>query len=542
MKKEVSGYRLVFGYLGIFIMFEGLVTLLPLFMCFYPGETECWLDFFIPGVSAIIIGAVLWLSLIAGHEKAHFGKNDDSLLLVLLWLCAFVIGALPFYLANVPALNGGTGHFGLSFVESLFEAVSGYTATGLTVFTSFLDSSVQYCSHVFLFYRALTEFVGGIGLVLIVAGAISDRYNLKLYFAEGHNDKLMPNLGRSAKLLFGIYFGYVVLGSFSLWLAGMDFFDAACHSMAALATGGFAPRSTSLLYYQAYDGTMINGLTTVNSLALEIIMMFLMLAGATNFVLHTFIFRGKWKAFFKDIEVRLAFLLIVFFTLITTASSLYLYRDGAITGLDFPTSLRYSVFNIVSSLTTTGFGNAPSVNALGEVALFAGILMMTIGGGVGSTAGGIKQYRVGLLLKDFFYSIRYRFSSSRALNPHPVYRLGERKEEDPATSEEAHSYALLYIFVFLAGAMLVAFLPGIDLTESLYEFVSALSGTGLDAVGLLTYKAAEAASYPWLLLILIGGMFLGRLEILPIHFALERVSVNSIENVRHGRKKAIKEA
>jgi len=542
MKKEVSGYRLVFGYLGIFIAFEGLVTLLPLFMCFYPGEAVCWLDFFIPGVSAILVGVTLWLCLIAGHEKAHFGKNDDSLLLVLLWLCAFVIGSLPFSLANVPALNGGVGRFGLSYMECLFESVSGYSATGLTVFTSFLDSPVQYCSHVFLFYRALTEFVGGIGLVLIVAGAISDRYNLKLYFAEGHNDKLMPNLGRSAKLIFGIYFGYVLLGSISLWIAGMDFFDAACHSMAALATGGFSPRSTSLLFYQALNGSMINGWTSVNSMALEIIMMILMLLGATNFVLHTFLFRGRWKAFFKDIEIRLALILIVSFTLITTVSSLYLYHYGNVAELDFPTSLRYSVFNIVSSLTTTGFGNAPSVGALGEVAMFAGILMMTIGGGVGSTAGGIKQYRVGLLLKDFVHSIRYRFSSSRALNPNPVYRLGERKEEDPATSDEAHNYALLYILVFLAGSMLVAFMPQIGLTESLYEFVSALSGTGLDAVGLTGYKVLEPTAYPWLLLILDAGMFLGRLEILPIHFALERVTVDSIENVRKGRKKALKEA
>lgn len=542
MKKEVSGYRLVFGYLGIFIMFEGLVTLLPLFFCFFPGEAMCWLDFFIPGMAALFIGFALWISLIAGHEKAHFGKNDDSLLLVLLWLCAFFIGAFPFFLANVPALNGGSGYLGMSFMESLFEAISGYTATGLTVFTSFLDSGAQYCPHVFLFYRALMEFVGGIGLVLIVAGAISDRYNLKLYFAEGHNDKLIPNLGRSAKLLFGIYFGYVLLGTFALWFAGMDFFDAACHSMAALATGGFSTRNTSLLYYQAFNGTVINGFSPVNSLALEIIMMVLMLLGATNFVLHTFLLRGKWKAFFKDLEVRLALLTIVSFTLITAASSLYLYHYESVTSLDFATSLRYSVFNIVSSITTTGFSNAPSVVALGEVALFSGILMMTVGGGLGSTAGGIKQYRVGLLLKDFFYSIRYRFSSSRALNPHPVYRLGELKEEDSATSGEAHSYALLYVIVFLLGSLLVAFLPSIDLTGSLYEFVSALSGTGLDAVNLIGYKTLEASSYPWLLLILDAGMFLGRLEILPIHFALKRVTVDTIENVRNGRKKALKEA
>lgn len=538
MKKAVSGYRLVFGYLGIFLIFDGLVTLLPLFMCFYPGESACWLDFFIPGMAAIVIGFVLWITLIAGHQKAHFGKNDDSLLLILLWLTAFLVGAFPFYLANFASLNGNSSHYSMSFVECFFEAVSGYSATGLTVFTGFLDSASSYCPHVFLFHRALMEFVGGIGLVLIVAGALSDRYNLKLYFAEGHNDKLMPNLGRSAKLIFGIYFGYIAFGTLALWLSGMDVFDAACHSIAAIATGGFSTRSSGYVYYQAFDGQFLNGITPVNSLAMEIVTMVLMLLGATNFVLHTFLFRGKWKSFFKDIEIRIGFVAVTFFTLATAASSIYLYHDGTTVGLSFLVSLRYSVFNVISSMTTTGFSNVSNVNFLGEVALFSSILLMGLGGGVGSTAGGIKQFRIGLLLKDFFYSIRYKFSSSRAINPNPVYRLGELKEEDPSTSDEAHNYAILYIIVFLVGSLGVAFMPQIDFTSSTFEFMSALSGTGLDAVGLLSYKVISPATYPWLLVVLCLAMLFGRLEILPIHFALERITVDSVENVKRSRKKA----
>jgi trk system potassium uptake protein TrkH len=541
MKKEVSGYRLVFGYLGIFIMFEGLVTLIPLFMCFYPGEWQCWLDFFIPGFGAIVLGACLYFPLIAGHPKAHFGKNDDSLLLILLWVFAFVIGAMPFYLAGIPALNGGKAGLTMTFTESFFEAVSGYTATGLTIFTSFLDSSVQYCSHVFLFHRALMQFVGGIGLVLIVAGALSDRYNLKLYFAEGHNDKLMPNLGRSAKLIFGIYFGYIILGTVSLWMAGMDVFDALCHSIAALATGGFSTRNTGFVYYQTVNGTNLNGIGIfpVNALAMEIISMVLMCLGATNFVLHTFLFRGKWKQFFKDIEIKLAIFVIIFFTFATAISSMYLYTGGR---LSFAQSLRYSVFNVVSSITTTGFINAPSINALGEVAVFCGILLMGIGGGVGSTSGGIKQYRLGILFKDFVYSIRYRFSSSRTINPNPVYRLGELKEEDPATSDEAHNYAVLYIVVFLVGSLVLAYLPAVKFDQAIYDFMSALSGTGLDVINFVSYKAAQPLAYPWLLIILDIGMIFGRLEILPIFFAFQRVTVDSVENVKHNRNRAVKEA
>jgi trk system potassium uptake protein TrkH len=544
MKKEATGFRLIFGYLGIFLMFEGFATILPLAIIgIYQSEWMVYWDFLIPGLIGIVLGALLFFVLIAGRPKGHFARNDDALLLILLWLCAIVLGALPFYFTRFPYLNQGMESLNLdmSFSESFFEAMSGYSATGLTVLPTscFLDASelglTPYpASHVFLFHRALMQFIGGVGLVLIVAGALSDRYNLKLYFAEGHNDKLMPNLGRSAKLIFGIYFGYILIGTLSLWLAGMPAFDAFVHATAALATGGFSTRSTSLLYFQGVNGRMLeNTVLPVNSIAIEIICIVLMLLGATNFVLHTFLLTGKWKQFFKDIEIRFAIITILIFTLATTVSSLYLYQSGPI---DFWTSLRYNVFNVVTSITTTGFTNYPSLVHLGEVAVFSGILLMCIGGGVGSTAGAIKQYRIALLLQDFKYSIRHHFATIREVNPNPVYRLGELKEEDPGASDEAHNYALLYIVFFLVGAMAMMFMPGIGFVESSYEFMSALSGTGIDIIGYSTYKVNFPSTYSLLLWILSFAMFVGRLEILPLYYAMRRLT----HRLRHFEIKKLK--
>jgi trk system potassium uptake protein TrkH len=556
MRKEARGYRLIFGYLGIFLMFEGLATAFPLLiLAFYPSESVCWMDFAIPAVAAVLLGALLFFSLIAGRPKAHFAKHEDSFLLVLLWLCAIVVGAFPFFLTRYPALNGGLSGYtinlfadssgnvkdgAISFGESFFESASGYCAVGLTVMPSqlFLDSTAGYlCSHVFLFHRAFMQFLGGIGLVLIVAGAISNRYNLKLYFAEGHNDKLMPSLGKSAKLIFGIYSGFIVFGALALWLAGMEPFDAVCHSISALATGGFSTKASGFLFYQAADAagtTLPNTLWPCNSLAIEIIAMALMIIGGVNFVLHTFFLTFKWNRFFKDIEIRLAIWILVFFTFATTLSSMYMYTDpttGAYTSLSFAQSLRYNVFNVVTSLTTTGYTNFPKLMSLGEVAVFSGILLQVIGGGVGSTAGGIKQYRIAVLLKDFSYSIKHRFSSTRQVEPNPVYRLGELKEEDASTSDEAHNFALLYIVFFLLGAMALMFIPGITLEEGAYEFNSALSGTGIDIIdgSIAAYRTTKAAagasdaSYLALLWILDVAMFFGRLEILPAYYALKRI-------------------
>jgi trk system potassium uptake protein TrkH len=551
MKKEVKGFRLIFGYLGIFLMFEGLVTILPLAVLpFYPSEWVCYLDFLIPGLTGLIVGAILFFAFVAGRPKGHFARNDDALLLVLLWICGVILGSMPFFLTRFPLLSMGGADLdlGMSYSECFFEAMSGYSATGLTVLPNqvFLDASelglTPYpASHVFLLHRGLMQFVGGVGLVLIVAGAISDRYNLKLYFAEGHNDKLMPNLGRSAKMIFGIYAGYILVGTLALWLSGVPVFEAFVHATAALATGGFSTRSTNLYYFAQHEGQMLGGtVLPVNSLAIEIIAMVLMLLGATNFVLHTFLLRGKWKMFFKDIEIRFAIIVILVFTLGTTLSGLYLYQNSASLGLDFGSSLRYNVFNVLSCLTTTGFSNCPSLVALGEVAIFSGILLMVVGGGVGSTSGAIKQYRIAVLLKDFQYSIRYHFASDRQVNPNPVYRLGQLKEEDASTSDEAHNYALLYLLFFILGSVILMFMPGIGVVEAMYDYVSALSGTGLDIINYLTYKAHYPDAYPWLLWILSLAMFLGRLEILPLYYALRRLT-HRLRHPHH-KNKAVKEA
>jgi len=534
------------------------VTLIPLaILAFYPSEFECWPDFAIPGLAAILIGLSLYGFLIAGAPKARFAKNEDSLLLVLLWLFAILIGSLPFFLSQFTFLNGWdpSVSLGMSFSESLFEATSAYSTTGLTVFPngaflSGLDSSAYICSHIFLFHRAFMQFVGGVGLVLIVASAISDRYNLKLYFAEGHNDRLIPNLGRSAKLIFGIYFGLVALGAGSLWLAGMTPFDAICHSASAISTGGFGTRSANIAYYQTsvFSG---NGVMGGNSLAIEIILMALMLAGATNIVLHTFLLTGKIRKYCQDIEIRLAFFLIVFFTLLSTIGTLYLFGDGFSTGLDFWASLRYSVFNVVSSLTTTGFSNYADLHILnsagfsqysgimplGEAAVFVSIILMTIGGGAGSTGGGIKQYRVGLLLKQYRWSVTYKFSSSRTINPHPVTRLGETKEADGFVADEARNYVVLYLIFLALGSLATMFLPMISVEQGIYEFASALSDSGLSIVDFFAYKVASPVSYVVLLWILNLGMFFGRLEILPVYYGLNRLIVDPLDAIFRKRKK-----
>lgn len=556
--KEAKGLRLILGYFGLFMIVEGLVTIFPLaILAFYPKEWECYLDFIIPGAGYIVLGALISLFTIAFRKKAKLQKNEDSLLLVLLWISALVIGAFPFYLTAFPEINNGNEaiNLNMSFTDSFFESTSGYSATGLTVFPekAFLtgvDSSNYGWAHVFLFHRAIMQFVGGVGLVLLVASVISSKNNFKLFFAEGHNDRLLPNLGKNAKLIFGIYFGWIAAGSIALWLAGMTPFDSFCHATAALATGGFSTRYQSVMFYSSDTySSFANGnlLYTGNALAIEGITCILMLAGATNFVLHTLLLTGKIKSFSKDVEIKTAAGLIIFSTIITALVTFnehtnYYAEQEEISIL---LSLRYNFYNIVSSITTTGFTNFPSLSYLGHFSIFIALICMSIGGGMGSTAGGLKQYRVALLFKEFASSFKNRNSSDRYMHSHVITRLSQDKEIDSSEVKEAMDYSILYIATLIIGTVMLLCLRNVNLEEAAYEWGTSLSGTGITIIDFAAYKAENGlAHYNALLWLNNVAMLLGRLEILPAFYGMRRIFVTPIEDLKkhHQKKKSLKKA
>jgi len=560
------GWRLIAGYLGAFLMLIGAIVLIPMFMMiFFPRESAAWASFLITGSSAIIIGFLVYFFCLAGAEKGKLEKHQDSLLLVLLWLMALVVGAFPFFLHGYLS----PGAYKYSFFEGLFESTSGFTTTGLTVYRHYLDcymdtsgewheitigvdpavisaSISANCPHIFIFYRSVLHFFGGVGLVLIAASAISDAHGLKLYTAEGHNDKLLPNLKKSSRLILTIYAGYILAGTIALWLFGMDWFDALQHSVAALATGGLSSRSTSFYYFlnpdtlssykQAYAGISsgcifsnlsgFNGIMPINTMGMEIVGVILMLLGATNFVIHTELFTAKFKQLFRDIEIRLVlFLFAIGVPLMLLGTLTQWSGDGTI---GFGTALRYAIFQFVSCLTTTGFSNVKTILYLGPSVLFLSVITMNIGGGMGSTAGGLKQYRTAICLKDVWLEIRYHSSSKHILNPKPFYRFGVKRQLGDAEFKDASRYSIVYVGVILFGAVIIALLPTITFDQAIYEVSSAISSAGNSMIDFLAYSAEAAAagriySYNILLVILVVYMFLGRLEILPVFYAASYV-------------------
>lgn len=513
MKKEATGFRLIFGYLGIFLMFIGLLTGIPLLLLiFYPEEQTCLFDFLIPIAIYEVVGALLYFTLIFKRKKANFMRCEDRHLLFLIWIFAVIAGALPFIFANIyHGLN-------MNWSEAFFESTSAYSTTGLTCYKDFLDTPGAYCPHVFLFHRAEMQFVGGAGLVLMLASILAGSGGgMSLFSSEGHNDRLMPNVGKTAKIIFGIMTGYMVVGAFALWLAGVAPYEAVVISMCAVSGGGMTPVSTSIAYYRTAPG---NGVLPCNPLAIEIITMFLVLLSAISFVLHTLLLTGKWKKFFRDDETKFALILIVVGTVFAGLGACYAYskQNSVAFGTNAGEAFRDAAFYIVASASTSGFCNTSMADmvALGKPLTYLCIIFMIFGGGVGSCGGGIKQYRIVVCIKDLLADIRYRFSPTHSINPSLTYRYGEMKQLDQKTVKDAHNYALLFLGVFLGITTFLCFLPEIDPEMAMYDVASGMSNTGLSLIDFVAYGQAHPHAYHFLLWALSIGMLLGRLEIMPL--------------------------
>ncbi len=497
MKKIASGYRLIFGYLGIFLALVGIIILMPLILLAVPAyhnDVVYIPHFLIPGLATLVGGILLFFLLLGNREKAQLAKHQDSVLLILVWLIAIVISAFPFW---------STGK--MTFTESIFESTSGYASVGLTRLPTEL-----FDSHMFTFYRALLQFFGGVGLVLIITSAISDRYGLKLYVAEGHNDKLIPNLSKSARIILSLYVGFIILGSVALIIAGVEPFDAITHSISAVATGGFSSRVNGMAGYSG------------NQLAIEIITCVLMILGATNFVLHFMLLLGKFKRVGKDIEIKTFGLVCLIFIPLMFFAFLSGYKNAS-EHFTAAESIRYGTFTFISCITTTGYSNVPTGIAIPGVAILLLTICNVIGGGMGSTAGGIKFYRLGIACKSYYWTLRERMSPRRLIYPKYITRYGEMKEVTAGEASEAFGYTLLYILVMLVGAFLVSILGHYDFGGSLFEFSTALSGTGLSCGITTGLDNVYSPANPAVLWVLNVGMFLGRLEILVVYYALFRV-------------------
>jgi trk system potassium uptake protein TrkH len=469
LKDKVASY----SDCGKLMILVGILTAVPLLdIPFYPQDGIFTMDFVIPALVSILLGLLLGKITLQSQENIfewRYVLKYSSRTVLFAWCWGILIGALPFVL-------GGR----LGFLQAIFESVSGWTTTGLSV----IDVTVT--PHIYLLHRSFMQFCGGMGFVMMMLMVAAGRQAVNLYNAEGHPDKLRPNLRKTAQTVFAMFAAFQVIGTLAYCVAGMPVFDSICHTMCALSTGGFS--------------TKLNSIGDYHSFTIEIVTVVLMLLGTTNFAVLGLLTKGKWKRCLKVSEVRFMFgLLAVTVPLIAVALSAYLKMSLA-------TAVRQSLFNVVSALSTTGYSTM-DYSTWPPFALGVLIVIMLIGGGIGSTAGGIKMARVYLLLRLVVLNLRQRLSSARIVRA-PYYIKAQGKTPiDHVLAEDTVTFIASYLMIFIVGSLALTLTAGCDLTKAMFEFASSLGTVGL-SIG-MTGPTTGAGT----LLVEIVGMVLGRLEI-----------------------------
>jgi trk system potassium uptake protein TrkH len=467
-KQEIiNSYANIIHYTGLILILAGVLMLSPLLcLFFYPEEIAELLGFAIPAAVLISLGMAAWF-LLRNKNGQSLDIQQSAVIVVLSWMTVCLLSAWPFMVI-----------LKLNFTQAVFESVSGWTTTGLSVVNT------EQTSHLVLLWRSIMQLAGGAGLAIIMLATIVGPTGPALGIAEGRSQQLVPQVRHSAKIVMMIYVGYAVIGIIAYNLAGMDVFDAINHTFAAISTGGFSTKTDSIGYW--------------NSLSIEAVTLPLMILGNLNFLTAYLLLHGKFKAASKSGEIRLMLLLIplcavALFFLVCTS----LYPT-------FSKNVRVAVFETITALTTTGFSTVGygNWNSFGILLL---IILMLIGGGTCSTAGGIKQYRIYVLYKSFVWEVKKFFLPRNTVTENYIWQGDQKDFISETRIRQVGTFIFLYLTTYVIGSLIIAS-TGINLKESLFEFASALGTVGL-SVGVTGPQTS-----PVILWTEIFGMLLGRLE------------------------------
>lgn len=458
---------------GKLMVLIGLLVGIPLIILpFYPEEINYAPSFLIPSMLTVAIGVLTCYFMPNRDEQdvewvSSIHKGGRTVLFI--WIFASFIGSVPFIISRE-----------LSFIHALFESVSGWSTTGLTV------ADVTVMPHVFLFYRSFMQYCGGLGFILIISMIFQGKQAMNMYSAEGHLDRIKPNLRHTAQTIFVLYNGFLFIGIFLYVVFGMELFDAICHTMSALSTAGFTTKAGSIGEYNSYP--------------IETVTIILMIIGCTNFGVLLLLVQGKFRQMFKISEVRF---LVGVITVFVTLSAISLVKE---TGVGIVEGVHDAFFGVVTIFSTTGYSTM-DYSSWPPFALGLAMLLMIIGGSTGSTAGGIKLIRTYLLIRITKNNIHKRFSARQVVTAPSFYGLQGKVHIDETIVNDTIGFISCYMAVLIFGTLAITVTEGCSLFDAMFEFASAFGTVGISNG--LTNAGTKTAT----LIIEMIGMILGRLEI-----------------------------
>ena len=421
------------------------------------------------------LGAALWF---AGRGHGELRSRDGFLITVLFYLGLALIGAVPLLLAGVAP----------SFTDAAFESLSGLTTTGATVLTGLDD-----LPRAVLFYRQLLQWLGGMGIIVLAVAVLPmlGIGGMQIYRAESpgriKDTKLTPRITHTAQALWLLYLGLTTACGVAYWFAGMNVFDAICHAFATVAIGGFSTHDASLGYF--------------DSATIEMVAIVFMTLSGMSFALHfTALSRRNLLVYVRDTETRLYLGLLGVVAVL--AITLLATHPGA-----SEQPLREGLFQVISFATTTGFTTHDYTAWPVPVATLM-IFAAFAGGCAGSTAGGLKTYRVLLVYRQGMREIR------RLIHPQGVFpiKFGDRQVPERA-ADAVWGFFAAYVILLLVMVCVVLVVSDLDFLSAFSAVAANLNnlGPGLGEVALNYQSVSPAAKW-----VLMMAMLLGRLEIFTL--------------------------
>ncbi len=473
--------RPIFYVLGIIITIFSGSMILPILTDMATGNDD-WRVFAI----SMFITSFIGLMMILANRGKDFSLNirQTFLLTNITWLLLACFGALPFYFSTLE----------LSVTDAFFESVSGITTTGSTVLSN-LDTT----SRGILLWRSILQWIGGIGVIVMAISVLPFLKvgGMQLFLTESsENEKTMPRAAQMAGYTALIYGIFTLFCLSAYHLAGMTLFDALCHAMTTIATGG----------YSTFDGSIGH----FNKPSIELIAIIFMIIGSLPFVLYLRALSGSVTPLFKDRQIRL------FLSILGIAIGfMTVYRFNTTDGLGLFTALRLSAFNLVSITTGTGYATTDFYQ-WGVLPVMIFFFLMFMGGCSGSTTCGIKVFRFQILYNVAKTQLRSLVYPNAVFTPHYNHK---------AIPEDVPNAVMSFFFVFILIYALITTLlaaTGVDFITALSGAATAISnvGPGLgDTIGPNGTFQPLPNMAKWVLCL---GMFLGRLELFTVLVLLSR--------------------
>ncbi len=406
----------------------------------------------------------------------------------------FIVVCISWLLIPLLSMFSYVITIGMDPIDAYFESLSGFSGTGLTMI-----ARPELCPHVVLLWRAVTQWVGELGVV-VFAGTLLPRMHRvihSVYIVE-RGERIAPTIVSTMRRLIGIYIVYTAIGTLILMLGGMSLFDALTHTMTAIATGGMSTNSMSIGHWFHGSNWVVYWGTIV-----------IMILGALNFADHDLLFRGRIREFLTSTEVKGFFGFLAFFTALLAGYALLIHE---------PRALVTWFYHLVSGYTTTGFqlGSSQILYHDPDFVKIVFIVSMIVGGATFSTAGGIKIRRAVIALKAIVWSSAKIFAPPTMVMRLRVGRsyVEESDVVQVLTFIAMYLVTLLGIALFIHATLIEAGIHGFSFVDTLFETASALSCVGL-SVGITAPTMPLAAKVALML-----AMYLGRLEFAPLYLAM----------------------